>query len=83
MSKDMNNDHDTIRTLYRALREPVSEIDSMNPEEIRAYLLSEGHDLSKLHAALSQRVKEIEGRLRLQRAGSDLHRGHCFTEPSR
>lgn len=67
----MSNDHDAIRTLYRALREPVSEIDSMGPEEIRAYLLSEGHDLSKLHAALAQRVKQVEGRLRLQKASSD------------
>ena len=67
----MSNDHDTIRTLYRALREPVSEVDYMGPEEIRAYLLSEGHDLSKLHSALAKRVKELEGRLRLQKAASD------------
>jgi len=70
----MSKDHDTIRTLYRALREPVSEVDSLSPEEIRAYLLSEGHDLSKLHAALAQRVKGIEGRLRIQRAGIDYKR---------
>jgi len=33
----------------------------MDSEEIRAYLLSEGHDLTKLHSALSKRVKELEG----------------------
>lgn len=67
----MSNDLDTIRTLYRALREPVSDVDSMDSEEIRAYLLSEGHDLTKLHSALAKRVKELEGRLRLQKAASD------------
>lgn len=67
----MSNEKDTIQTLYRALLEPVTEVDSMSPEEVRAYLLTEGLDPVKLHAALTQRVREIEGRLRLQKASSD------------
>lgn len=67
----MNNERDAIRMLYRALREPVSEVDTMGSEEIRAYLVAEGHDLTKLHTALAQRVKDVEGRLRLQKASSD------------
>jgi hypothetical protein len=71
MSEEMSNDYDTIRTLYRALLEPVSDVDSMSPEEIRVYLLSEGHDPASLHAALAKRVKELAGRVRLQRAAAD------------
>lgn len=71
MSEDMSNEKDTIQTLYRALLEPVSEVDSMSSEEVRAYLLAEGLDPAKLRAALTQRLKEVEGRLRLQKASAD------------
>ncbi len=71
MSKNLSEDRDTIRALYRALKEPEFDVDSMNADEVRAFLVSEGFDPAKLHAALASRVKQIEGRLRLQRAGAE------------
>lgn len=69
MKKD-KSDKQAIQSVYRALREPVADVDTMDTNEVRAFLVEEGIDPAKLRASLSQRVKEVEGRLRLQRAGT-------------
>lgn len=33
---------DKLKTLYKALCEPISEVDAMNPEQVRKYLTANG-----------------------------------------
>lgn len=71
MSKNLSDDRNAIQALYRALKEPEHDVDTMSAEEVRAFLVSEGFDPARLHASLASRVKQVEGRLRLQRAGAE------------
>lgn len=67
----MSDEKETVQTLFRALCEPTGDVNGMTPDEVREYLLREGFDIAKLHAKLSERLREVEGRLRLQRASAD------------
>lgn len=68
-NQDSNN---SSETLLRALSEPISEVDTMSPNQVRSYLTENGMDRTQLRAALSKRLQTVAERVAATEARKDL-----------
>ena len=51
-----------LRSLAKALNDPISEVESMSDEQVRAYLAQNGHDTADLRDALADRIAKMRAR---------------------
>lgn len=56
-SKSVTDSNDR---LYRALAEPITEVDSMRPKDVALYLEANGFDRKKMWSALATRISEVQ-----------------------
>lgn len=64
------NAQNELRSLAMALQQPLDEVDSMTPEQIRVHLSEQGYDIGRINELFSDRLKQIEGKTRLARAAT-------------